>query len=193
MWICHEVAMQACGGRMTPAGHVPNSDISLLRHSSNLPWLSRLYDVLRATADDTYKLRRPPVAIPHFPNHLTSLPPPAAAMTKRGSQKRKRRTTAASPEAQEPATATTASAEAPERAPKRARTFDERWKTATTSNEVVLGTCRTNTTLSAWYLTMYYTEKQMETWHSDVYEHFAMPPEIVLENGAVKYRFWCRK
>lgn len=33
----------------------------------------------------------------------------------------------------------------------------------------------------------------MHMWHSGVYEHFSMPPEVIYEDGVVKYRFWCMK
>ncbi len=31
----------------------------------------------------------------------------------------------------------------------------------------------------------------MEKWTSQYYEHFKMPPEIVIEKGIVKYKFAC--
>ncbi len=33
----------------------------------------------------------------------------------------------------------------------------------------------------------------MDTWRSLAYGHFDMPPEIVFEDGKVKYRFWCKR
>ncbi len=33
----------------------------------------------------------------------------------------------------------------------------------------------------------------MDNWRSTYYGHFDMPPEIVYEDGKVKYRFWCKR
>ncbi|KAJ3505977.1 hypothetical protein NMY22_g17397 [Coprinellus aureogranulatus] len=35
-------------------------------------------------------------------------------------------------------------------------------------------------------------EELMEGWVSPVYDHFVLPPEIVVENGVVKHRFYCK-
>ncbi|KAF8958795.1 hypothetical protein BDZ97DRAFT_1923411 [Flammula alnicola] len=50
--------------------------------------------------------------------------------------------------------------------------FDERYKTATSSDKDVL-------------------KKQMDQWTADVYKHFKMPPAISVNKGVVIYIFTC--
>jgi hypothetical protein len=69
-------------------------------------------------------------------------------------------------------------------------TFNEKYETATKTNEEVLGlfthhSPRINSRLE------FYTAIQMEGWTSKVYKHFR-DPVIIVSSGAVKYKFICQ-
>ncbi len=73
----------------------------------------------------------------------------------------------------------------------RLRKFNEQWKVGIRTDQEVLGTpCCSCLSVAHPH---YHTAAQMETWTSVSYGHFNMPPEIVYEDGLVKYRFWCLK
>jgi hypothetical protein len=68
--------------------------------------------------------------------------------------------------------------------------FDERFQTATSTDEDVLSTsifCDS----SVLNLDRLSTERQMATWTSQVYQHFKMPPTIAVKNGKVIYVYTC--
>jgi len=66
--------------------------------------------------------------------------------------------------------------------------FDERYETATKSNEKVLSKCLPN------YLDKFMEslpiEKQIKNWTSSCYRHFKTLV-IIVDKGAVKYQFAC--
>ena len=78
-------------------------------------------------------------------------------------------------------------------APRQVRTklsaFEERYETATKSNEEVLSKCPPN--FLDKFMKSLPIEKQLKNWSSPCYRHFKTPI-IVVERGAVKYQFICR-
>ena len=71
--------------------------------------------------------------------------------------------------------------------------FEERYDTATKSNEEVLSRC---SLVYFHYLDKLTpesppVEKQLKNWTSSCYSHFK-PPVIIVEKGRVKYQFACR-
>jgi len=72
---------------------------------------------------------------------------------------------------------------------KRRAKFDERFKTAKSTEEEVL---RTFPQLSKHLIVSdCFEERQMATWTSDVYTHFRMPPAVSVRRGIIVYTYTC--